>query len=86
MRLNEAREPSCERSEGGSPKRSPEGDVGDLCRKLHKGLAHLGKLGGRMKGGYRAQVFEIRRMDFHKGMKCRKRRYGVDYMNTLDLR
>ena len=52
MRLNEAREPSCERSEGGSPKRNPEGDVGDLCRKLHKGLAHLGKLGGNIFLGF----------------------------------
>ena len=31
--------------------------MGDLC-SMHKGLAHLGKLGGRIEGGYRAQVFE----------------------------
>ena len=27
-------------SEGGSPKRNPEGDVGDLC-SMHKGLAQF---------------------------------------------
>lgn len=34
-----AREPTASWSEGGSPKRNPEGDVCDLCRYLHKGLA-----------------------------------------------
>lgn len=57
-----------ELSEGGRPKKDPEGNVGDLC-SMHKGLA---------------QVFEIRRMIGSKCVKCLKRRNGVKGMNTLD--
>jgi hypothetical protein len=38
-----AREPTASWSEGGSPKRNPEGDEGDLCL-LHKGLAEFLKI------------------------------------------
>jgi hypothetical protein len=55
-------------SEGGSPKRNPEGDVGDLCR-MHKGLAH---------------VFELRRGISYKGVKYLKWRNEMEGMNTLD--
>ncbi len=34
-------------SEGGSPKRNPEGDVGDLC-SMHKGLAEFLKYEERL--------------------------------------
>ena len=50
-----------ELSEGGRPKRTPEGDVDDLC-SMHKGLA---------------QVFEIRRVIGSKCVKCLERRYEV---------
>jgi hypothetical protein len=55
----------------------------DLC-SMHKGLAHLGKLGGRIKGGQRAQVFEFRSLIGSKCEKCLYCRNGVKGMNTLD--
>jgi hypothetical protein len=48
-------------------------------------LAHLGKLGGRIKGGYRAQVFEDRSIDFYKGVIFPEWMNGMEEMNTLDL-
>lgn len=63
--------------------------MGDLC-SMHKGLAHLGKLGGRIEGGYRAQVFENSKEDIkpsvsNAGNVNRKHSGGVYSINTLDL-
>jgi hypothetical protein len=67
-RMNVACDAQASWSEGGSPSRNPEGDVGDLCI-THKGLAH---------------VFEVRRRISSKGVKCLECRNGMKGMNTLD--